>query len=380
MKKFQFNSNDYSVSYMGEKISFLPKEYKLLEYLFENVNQTLSRQTILDKVWSLSEPTDRTIDDHVYRLRKKLSLWEDFSIETVRGLGYRLIIREQHSFEENPLHYDKEFHESMNVLFNKYILYGQGAGLKTIRLNHELLNLPMENKKEIYLHYVQGEFEWFVINSDHFFTEKLFYMLHIYWLVHFDVNKTYSFFNRALNSKLLPLALQFELETFGIIGIELSKGNYENALNKINKVKSQINDELIDKGIKVYLINQELKLNLYAKNFSLIEKNIIEANKLFNLFPFLREKGIFNILKGLWQLFLNNQKEGILLIDEGLEILSKTKYIPNQIAGIREILVLGNHLNIEVPEKYKKKWLYLSNTYRFNFLTEGLENIFKHYL
>ncbi|MCH6269135.1 helix-turn-helix domain-containing protein [Bacillus sp. FJAT-50051] len=97
----------------------LPKEYHLLKCLYENRNQTLSRQIILDKVWAMEDHTDRTIDDHVYRLRKKLSFLDDILIKTVRGVGYRLTIKQNH--QDNPLYHDKEFRESMDVLYNKYI-------------------------------------------------------------------------------------------------------------------------------------------------------------------------------------------------------------------------------------------------------------------
>jgi DNA-binding response OmpR family regulator len=66
-----------------------PKEYELLIYLTENRGTALSRQQILDHVWTYDYLGDlRTVDTHINRLRSKL---EDNStlIHTIRGYGYR---------------------------------------------------------------------------------------------------------------------------------------------------------------------------------------------------------------------------------------------------------------------------------------------------
>lgn len=67
-------------------------EMKLLRYLIENEDKTVSRKTILEDVWNLQEDTDtRAIDNFIVRLRKYL---EDEPnnpkiLRTVRGVGYR---------------------------------------------------------------------------------------------------------------------------------------------------------------------------------------------------------------------------------------------------------------------------------------------------
>jgi len=80
-------------------------------------------------------------------------------------------------------------------------------------------------------------------------------------------------------------------------------------------------------------------------------------------------------LQGVNELYLRNLKKGIYFIDKGLELLSNSKYIPNEIAGVKDLLVLCNYLDIEVPEKYRKKWLTYSTKYNFSSLTVSLENI-----
>ena len=78
----------------GETVHLTLMEIKLLRYLIENENVTVSRKTILEEVWDLQEDTDtRAIDNFIVRLRKYL---EDEPnnpqiVRTVRGIGYKFV-------------------------------------------------------------------------------------------------------------------------------------------------------------------------------------------------------------------------------------------------------------------------------------------------
>jgi len=69
-------------------------EAKLLQYLVQHANHTVSRGSILEDVWGVHEDTDtRAIDNFIVRLRRYL---EDDPSEprhllTVRGVGYRFV-------------------------------------------------------------------------------------------------------------------------------------------------------------------------------------------------------------------------------------------------------------------------------------------------
>jgi DNA-binding response OmpR family regulator len=67
------------------------KEWDMLEYFMRNPNQTLSRQSILDYVWSYDRSVQpEMVDVYISYLRQKLKAdgREDL-IHTVRGFGYR---------------------------------------------------------------------------------------------------------------------------------------------------------------------------------------------------------------------------------------------------------------------------------------------------
>jgi DNA-binding response OmpR family regulator len=77
-----------------ETIAITFYEVELLKLLHERVGQPVSRDEILDKVWGTkSNPTNRTVDNFVVKLRKKLepNLDKPRHILTVYGFGYKLV-------------------------------------------------------------------------------------------------------------------------------------------------------------------------------------------------------------------------------------------------------------------------------------------------
>lgn len=83
------NKEEREVYKNKEKIALTPKEYDLFLLLLENVGKALTRDVILDKVWSINEDIEtRTVDYHIQQLRKKLDLKNE--IKTINKIGYRI--------------------------------------------------------------------------------------------------------------------------------------------------------------------------------------------------------------------------------------------------------------------------------------------------
>lgn len=79
------------VSVRGDNAELTYKEFELLQSLVLREGRTVTRDEIIDVLWSDSteeRPHERTIDVHVRRLRKKLGEYADV-VRTVRGGGYR---------------------------------------------------------------------------------------------------------------------------------------------------------------------------------------------------------------------------------------------------------------------------------------------------
>jgi DNA-binding response OmpR family regulator len=73
-----------------EELDLTPKEFDLLAMFLQNPGRAFSRDYLLERIWGDDVfVTDRTVDTHVQRLRKKLGDHADL-IRTVWGIGYKL--------------------------------------------------------------------------------------------------------------------------------------------------------------------------------------------------------------------------------------------------------------------------------------------------
>jgi len=75
----------------GDTLLNLPKkEFYLLFKLLSSPMQIFTRRQLMDEIWGMDAQSDeRTVDVHIKRLREKCEVFPDFSIVTVRGLGYK---------------------------------------------------------------------------------------------------------------------------------------------------------------------------------------------------------------------------------------------------------------------------------------------------
>lgn len=81
----------------GQLINLGAKECEILKNLIEKSPNVLSRDEIITNVWGIdATPSYRTVDNYIVTLRK----WAEtdpehhFSIQSVRGIGYKLITKE----------------------------------------------------------------------------------------------------------------------------------------------------------------------------------------------------------------------------------------------------------------------------------------------
>ena len=77
----------------SETIELPQKEFQLLFKLLSSPNKTFTRRQLMDALWdSDSDSDERTVDVHISRLRERFRESKDFSIVTVRGLGYKAVL------------------------------------------------------------------------------------------------------------------------------------------------------------------------------------------------------------------------------------------------------------------------------------------------
>ena len=76
----------------GQPVELTNKEFDLLAALVEAGGDVVTRDNLLDRFWGYrSDQTSRTLDTHIRRLREKLG-FEAFRLETVRGVGFRMMM------------------------------------------------------------------------------------------------------------------------------------------------------------------------------------------------------------------------------------------------------------------------------------------------
>jgi DNA-binding response OmpR family regulator len=95
-KDLLINLDNYTVTYLGKTIDMPPKEIELLFFLASAPNQVFTREQLLDNIWGYEYAGDtRTVDVHIKRIREKIKDHANWSIETVWGIGYKFVEKDE---------------------------------------------------------------------------------------------------------------------------------------------------------------------------------------------------------------------------------------------------------------------------------------------
>lgn len=83
-----------SVVYKAKNYQLAQKEFQLLYKLLSTPDTIFTRQELIEEIWGLESESDfRTVDVHIKRIREKLEDVKEFEIVTIRGIGYKAIIK-----------------------------------------------------------------------------------------------------------------------------------------------------------------------------------------------------------------------------------------------------------------------------------------------
>ena len=84
--------NSMTVSKNDQVVELPQKEFMLLYKLLSYPGQIFTRMQLMDEIWGVDSDTGwETVTVHVGRLRKRFEGWNEFEIESVRGLGYKAV-------------------------------------------------------------------------------------------------------------------------------------------------------------------------------------------------------------------------------------------------------------------------------------------------
>lgn len=85
-----------SIVYKGKNYQLAQKEFQLLYKLLSTPDTIFTRQELMEEIWGLESESDfRTVDVHIKRIREKLKDITEFEIATIRGIGYKGIIKKK---------------------------------------------------------------------------------------------------------------------------------------------------------------------------------------------------------------------------------------------------------------------------------------------
>ncbi|MGE7839845.1 winged helix-turn-helix domain-containing protein [Lysinibacillus sp. NPDC093712] len=373
MEKIQFSKTDYNVTYRSEKIAFLPREYQLFKFLYQNPSRIFSREELLNAVWPMEDPVDRTVDDHIYRVRKKIEpLSSIVEIKTIRGQGYLLSMK---AVQKSPLLKDDEVSTQVKSLFRKYHRYGQGDALKLLAENQNVFGFQIDLPNLLYLHFMKGDFSWFLEAQEITFWEKCFYLLHIYSLIEPDKKKCFDYFTCALSVEEIPDYHRLEMKLLNRLSLLIFTKQLDKAVTLLHRSKNEIYEKNLEGFIPLILLS-ELWLTLLQKDILEIEERMEETEKKLASFPYLRENANLSIIKGCYWLLKNNESKAKDYFDEGFQLLLEARFIPGVLMNINMILFCVDDFGVSgtLQTDYKElKEQYISK-YKLNEIHSKIEH------
>lgn len=90
-KELVIDPERHHVSWAGQELILTVTEFALLRCLLQRPGRVFSRDELVDRAWGFGHHlSDRTVDSHVRRIRRKFEALAADPIETVHGVGYRL--------------------------------------------------------------------------------------------------------------------------------------------------------------------------------------------------------------------------------------------------------------------------------------------------
>lgn len=90
----EMNADAMTAMIDGEEIVTTTREFNILYKLLSYPNKTFTRAQLMDEFWNVdSETSLRAVDVYVTKLRDKFSACDGFEIKTVRGIGYKAVLR-----------------------------------------------------------------------------------------------------------------------------------------------------------------------------------------------------------------------------------------------------------------------------------------------
>ncbi|WP_054969509.1 winged helix-turn-helix domain-containing protein [Alicyclobacillus ferrooxydans] len=387
-----------------EPIQLLPKEYQLLKFLIQHPNRTFTREALLDAVWTMESPVDRTVDDHIYRLRKKLGpAAKGFQLETVRGRGYRLLILSEDDADKpgprhlrvalptpqkrrnrfnsdlikrNPLLKNPAYRQHVRDMYRFYVVNGTGQGIKAMADNPEVFGIQMDTRLDYAIRFMEGDYQSIIQDDTLPLSERLFWLLSLYDDIQFDHASTLVFMERAIESYVLRTEHHLELITFDLPMLYLKTGQREKAVTTMadSEMSCSAMPDYLDGYIGLVRIRDAMFSLFLGDTVTACKKLDIAKKTVYDL-GWQRESAYLQIVEGFFAWAVHeNAMQADLAFDAGLQHLKEIGFVHYYIGRLHEMLYFFDVLypNPTLYAKYQRVWQTLSRTYNLPLLAGRL--------
>jgi len=362
----QFEPDDYRAVYAGQSIQLLPKEFALLRYLYEHAGRSFTRDELLDAVWPLEAPGDRTVDDHVYRVRKKLAPWSHLlRLETIRGQGYKLT-RPGQQRPESPFLHDEQFSADVRRLLAKYHGMGMGAAMQLLSANRDVLGLPGDPFYDAYVRFVCGDFDWLLETDGIGYWQQTVYAAFIHAVIQFDHRASLRYFERLIanGDKLAPDWL-YDLRV-NVVYLYIASGLPIKAREQLDEIRQDIAALSSPSFSSLYLLKEAL-VALEERDWAAAAAKLEECDALLARHPIQRERGAYLVAKSLYLYRSGAVAQARQALDEGIDTLRRTHFVPHLLTSLNMMLLELERqaCDDEYLRKYRRQWKALAEQYRF---------------
>ncbi len=90
----ELDADGLTASIGGEEVPITTREFNIIYKLLSYPKKTFSRAQLLDEFWGIDTDSSlRSVDVYITKLRDKFSGCDGFEIVTVRGLGYKAVLK-----------------------------------------------------------------------------------------------------------------------------------------------------------------------------------------------------------------------------------------------------------------------------------------------
>lgn len=91
---FTMNQEEHVALVNGEEINLTVREFDILYKMLSYPKKTFTRSKLMEEFWDYdSSATSRTVDVYLSKLREKTKNCDGFEIQTVHGLGYKVVLK-----------------------------------------------------------------------------------------------------------------------------------------------------------------------------------------------------------------------------------------------------------------------------------------------